>query len=339
MGYRQRMRRQGRRPPRPHGGGDVYAAIDLGTNNCRMLMARPDRNGFRVIDSFSRIVRLGEGLSAGDSLRDDAIDRTIDALKVCATKVGRRGARRLRGVATEACRRAANAEAFLARVEDETGLHLEQISAAEEADLILAGSAQLLGIGSSSALVFDATPKVVDMMSLPLGVVMLAEHLADGAGDAYRAVLDDFDRALADFDARHRVSAEIADGTVQMLGTSGTVTTVGALHLGLTRYDRSRVDGMHLAFDDIEAVVAGVAAMSLDERAAHPCVGRQRADLVGVGCDMLDAICRRWPVGALWIADRGIREGLLLAMMADDDALARPQPAAACGGEAQPSAP
>ena len=208
-------------------------------------------------------------MSAGDRLREDAIDRTIDALKVCAIKVRRRGVRRLRGVATEACRPAANAGAFLARVEDETGLHLEPISAAEEADLILAGSAPLLGAGPSSALVFDigggsieimwvnlegGAPQVVDLMSLPLGVVMLAEHLEDGAGDAYRAVLDGFDGALADFDARHGVSAAIAGGGVQMLGTSGTVTTVGALHLGLTRYDRSQVDGMNLAFDSIDAV-------------------------------------------------------------------------------------
>jgi exopolyphosphatase/guanosine-5'-triphosphate,3'-diphosphate pyrophosphatase len=321
-----------------------------------MLMARPEGAGFRVVDSFSRIVRLGEGLSADDCLRDDAVERTIDALKVCAAKVRRRGAQRLRGVATEACRRAANADAFLDRVAGETGLRLQPISAVEEADLILAGSAPLLGEDRSSALVFDigggsievmwvalggAAPTVVDLLSLPSGVVMLAEHLDDGArpGDAYRAVLGRLDEALADFDARHGISAAVAGGDVQMLGTSGTVTTVGALHLGLGHYDRSQVDGLHLGFDSIDAVVARVAAMGIDERAAHPCIGRQRADLVGAGCDVLDAICRRWPVGSLWVADRGIREGLLLAMMADDDALAGPRRAATRGDEVRPAAP
>jgi exopolyphosphatase/guanosine-5'-triphosphate,3'-diphosphate pyrophosphatase len=338
------------RPPSHHDGA-IYAAIDLGTNNCRMLMARPDDADFRVVDSFSRIVRLGEGLTAGVALRDDAIERTIDALKVCAGKIQRRDVRRVRGVATEACRRATNAPAFLDRVEDETGLCLETISPSQEAGLILAGSAPMLDERSTRALVFDIGggsvevmwvglgadgPTVLDMMSLPVGVVMLAEH-RDG-GD-YAAVLDSLDDALIEFDGLHGISAAIAADDAQMLGTSGTVTTVGALHLGLGRYDRSRVDGLELSFDSIAAVTAGIADMSFDERAAHPCIGRQRADLVGVGCDVLDAICRRWAVGRLWVADRGIREGLLLAMMDDDDALSRRHPATRHGDDAHPSAP
>lgn len=251
----------------------AYAAIDLGTNNCRMLVARPYADGFRVVDSFSRIVRLGEGVAAEGRLSEDAIKRTVNALKVCHAKIKSSGARRIRSVATEACRRADNGEDFLARVKDEACLDLETISPQEEAELTLAGCSPLLDTNRPYALVFDigggstevvwidardpAGPKAVDVISLPHGVVTLTEEFCGrtNCGESYDEIIDLIDRQLADFDQRNSVSKAVATGQVQMLGTSGTVTTLGALHLNLPRYDRSKVDGLRLHFDSINDVV------------------------------------------------------------------------------------
>jgi len=314
----------------------AYAAIDLGTNNCRMLVARPYQDSFRVTDSFSRIVRLGEGLAAEGRLSEDAIKRTVSALKVCQAKIKSSGARRLRSVATEACRRAENGAEFLARVKDETCLELEAISPQEEAELTLTGCAPLLDLRREHALVFDigggstevvwidAThpggPKARDVISLPHGVVTLTEEF-DGhtnTDESYEQIIDLIDRSLGAFDKRNGISNAVAEGRVQMLGTSGTVTTLGAMHLQLRRYDRSRVDGLSLRFDDICDVVSYLGTLDHEQRMQHPCIGPRRSDLIMAGCAVLDAVCRRWPVGSLVVADRGIREGILLNLMLED---------------------
>ncbi len=333
----RRRRRYGRRRG-GDGGLSVYAAVDLGTNNCRMLAAHPAGGGLRVVDSFSRIVRLGERMAATGRLDEAAIVRTVRALKVCSSRMRANGVTRVRGVATEACRRASNSHDFLSLVRAETGLALESISPAEEARLTVAGCAPLLDGVSPHALVFDigggsteitwvaqangAPGRVIDSLSLPYGVVVLAErHGGEAiAADVYDHAVDRVHQDLADFDRLHGIAHEVAGGRVQMLGTSGTATTLGAVHLGLERYDRSRVDGLVVGFDRLSAIGARLTAMSSAERAAHPCIGEGRADLVAVGCMVFDAICRRWPVGRLRIADRGIREGLLIEMMAEDGA-------------------
>ncbi len=315
----------------------AYAAIDLGTNNCRMLVARPYAETFRVIDSFSRIVRLGEGLAGAGRLSQDAIDRTIKALKICATKIATAGQEtRVRAVATEACRRAENADGFLARVKEEVGLDLEAISAQEEAELTLSGCAPLLDRVRPNALVFDigggstevvwidasdpAGPRAIDIISLPYGVVTLHEDFAGSIapGETYGEITALINKNLEDFDQRNGVSKAVSEGRVQMLGTSGTVTTLGALHLHLRRYDRSRVDGMSLQFDHICDVINYLGELSLEDRLQHPCIGPQRGDLILAGCAVLDAVCNRWPVGSLVVADRGIREGILMNLMAKD---------------------
>ncbi len=337
-----------RRPLRRHDGangrgpaaGPVYAALDLGTNNCRLLMATPsvhkDRTpgGFRVVQSFSRIVRLGEGLEACGALNEAACDRAIEALKVCARMVRARKARAVRAVATEACRRAGNGGDFLKRVADETGLDLIPIPAEEEARLTLMGCGALLDPAFPRALVFDigggstelmwvatakdAPPRLLGIDSLPLGVVMLAETVGGGALSAgdYHRLIGRIDARLAPFDAAHGIGDEVAKDAVFMLGTSGTVTTLGGLYLDLPRYDRSRVDGLIMNSSRVSALGAGLAAMTAAERARHPCIGHERADLVAMGCAILEAISRRWPVPRLCAADRGIREGLLMEMMA-----------------------
>jgi exopolyphosphatase/guanosine-5'-triphosphate,3'-diphosphate pyrophosphatase len=314
----------------------IYAAIDLGTNNCRMLVARPTAEGFRVIDSFSRITRLGEGLAGSGKLSRTAMDRTIDALGLCAEKMRRRGVTAARTVATEACRRATNGRAFVEEVESRTGLCLETISPAEEARLALGGCAPLLDPDIPYALVFDigggstellwveldpaGDLSVQGLASLPLGVVTVAEEC--GGGDlckrTYDAVKERIMQLLAPFDLEHALRDRVERGEVQMLGTSGTVTTLGGVHLGLRRYDRSLVDGITIDFSDIVDVNRRLSTMTLRERAHHPCVGRERADLVLSGCAILEGLCELWPVGRLRVADRGLREGMLLDLMRVD---------------------
>ncbi len=312
----------------------LYAALDLGTNNCRMLIARRTRQGFRVVDSFSRITRLGEDVAQSGRLSDDAMERTLKALLVCSKKIQNRNVSFVRSVATEACRRAENAIDFLSRVQSETGLQLEAINPEEEANLALTGCASLLNLNKPKGLVFDigggsteimwieldrfGDPQVVDFVSLPIGVVTVSEEYGqnhDVSAQSYLEIQDYVLSELADFDALNRISQQVHEGQVQMLGTSGTVTTLGAIHLDLSRYLRSKVDGMTLPFKEIDRVSRDLVNMSVEQRAAHPCIGASRADLVIAGCAILEALCKLWPVGELTIADRGIREGILLNLM------------------------
>jgi exopolyphosphatase / guanosine-5'-triphosphate,3'-diphosphate pyrophosphatase len=332
--------RTARQPP-PH-----YAALDLGTNNCRLLIARPARGGFRVIDAFSRIVRLGEGVAASGGLSEAAIARTLEALRVCAGKIAQRKVVAGRYVATEACRRAVNCAAFMARVREEIGIELEIISTAEEARLVVAGCAPLLHPRIPHALVFDigggsteivwlrygigrsgmrgwrARPEILGSISLPFGVVTFTERFGgiEVSPAIYRAMVAEAEAALLPFERAHGISRQVSARRVQMLGSSGTVTTLAGVHLALPRYIRALVDGSTLTFRQIELVSRHLAGLDIEGRAANPCVGRERADLVLSGCAILDAICATWPVGRLRVADRGVREGILFDLMQGDPA-------------------
>jgi len=320
------------RPPQP-----TYAALDLGTNNCRLLVARRAAIGFRVVDAFSRIVRLGEGLEATGALSAPAMARTIEALKVCAGKIRHRDVAGGRYVATEACRRAANCMEFLDRVREEVGLDLEIISTAEEARLVVTGCAPLLHPRIPYAVVFDIgggsteiawlrqdggrSPQprleILGSVSLPFGVVTFTERFGgiEVTPAIYRAMVAEAEAALTPFEREHCIRREVRARQVQMLGSSGTVTTLAGVNLSLPRYIRALVDGCMLTFDQIEIVSRHLAGLDLEGRAANPCVGRERADLVLSGCAILDAICSIWPVGRLRVADRGIREGILFDLM------------------------
>jgi len=314
---------------------NVYAAIDLGTNNCRLLIARPTPDGFRVIDSFSRIVRLGEGVSANGELSEGAIERTIEALKICSEKMEKQGVTHAHSVATAACRYASNREHFTERVLEETGIELEVISAAEEARLAVSGCVSLFDDDSDYAFVFDigggsteliwATIdqpgefQILEWTSMPCGVVSLAEEYGGGniSENMYADMVADVERRLAPFEARHRLSAFIKNGQVQMIGTSGTVTTVAGIYLGLQRYDRNRVDGLWIERDHINGISHKLASMTYEERVAEPCIGVERADLVVAGCAIWEAISNTWACERLRVADRGLREGVLLDLMAE----------------------
>ena len=308
-----------------------YAALDLGTNNCRLLIARPQGDGFAVVDAFSRIVRLGEGLAHSGALSDAAIERTIAALRVCADKLKRRNVTLARSVATEACRRASNGAPFIARVLEETGIHLDIISAEEEARLAVLGCHALLEPGSGPALVFDigggstelvlvdadtTVPRVRDWHSAPWGVVSLTEsagggNTAEERARAYKRMRTLVAESFAPFAAR----LPRPGGVPRLLGTSGTVTTLASVHLGLERYDRSQVDGLIAPSAAMRTISQELAGMSLAERAKLPCIGRERADLVVAGCAILEGILDLWPAERLGVADRGIREGILRRLM------------------------
>src|SRR5437870_7360610 len=319
-------------------GTEVYAALDLGTNNCRLLIACPTADGFRVVDSFSRIIRLGEGISSTGSISDAAIERAIAALTICSDKIRFRKARRLRLIATEACRAADNADRFRERVAAETGIKLEVIDRETEATLAVIGCSPLLDPRGRGAILFDigggstelvrierdpedpnASPRIKAWMSIPLGVVTLAEHFGgrDVTLESYAKMVDEVAQYVAPFGAEH--GADLRD--MHMLGTSGTVTTLAGIHLNLARYDRRRIDGIWMNDADISATVTRLLGMSYQERANNNCISIERADLVLAGCAILDAIRDAFPMPRLRVADRGLREGMLVEMMREDGVL------------------
>jgi exopolyphosphatase/guanosine-5'-triphosphate,3'-diphosphate pyrophosphatase len=316
----------------------VYAALDLGTNNCRLLIACPAGNGFRVIDSFSRIIRLGEGISASGCISDAAIERAVAALSVCRDKIASRKAKRLRLIATEACRAASNAEGFRDRVAAETGIRLEVIDRETEAALAMLGCSPLLDQSGRGAILFDigggstelvrierdpqqqnAVPRIRAWMSIPLGVVTLAEHFGgrDVTAQSYALMVQEVAKHIAPFAAEY--GADLRD--MHLLGTSGTVTTLAGVHLNLPRYDRRRVDGIWMNNADVTATIARLLRMSYQKRASNRCISVERADLVLAGCAILDAIRDAFPLPRLRVADRGLREGMLVEMMREDGAL------------------
>lgn len=324
----------------------VYAALDLGTNNCRLLVAVPTRPGrFRVIDAFSRIVRLGEGLSATGRLSDGAMERALEALQVCADKLGMRNVTRSRLIATEACRSAANGAHFIRRVEAETGLTLEIIDRETEARLAVSGCGSLverstdavvlfdIGGGSSEIALIDVSCRrshrlanhIVSWTSLPVGVVSLAERFGGRhvTREAFDAMVGAVSEHLAAFEGRHGLAHLASGPRFHLLGTSGTVTTLAGIHLGLERYDRRRVDGLWMDSANVDRMIETLLGWKFEDRVANPCIGADRADLVLAGCAILQAIREVWPSERLRVADRGLREGILSELMLSDGAWRR----------------
>jgi exopolyphosphatase/guanosine-5'-triphosphate,3'-diphosphate pyrophosphatase len=319
-------------------GSGVYAALDLGTNNCRLLIACPVGDSFRVIDSFSRIIRLGEGISATGRISDAAIGRAVAALSICRDKIKTKNATRLRLIATEACRAADNADSFRDRVAAETGIRLEVIDRETEARLAVIGCSPLLDPNGRGAILFDigggstelvrierdpaqhnTAPRIKAWMSMPLGVVTLAEHFGgrNVTGESYALMVQEVAKYIAPFAAAHGDDLK----GMHLLGTSGTVTTLAGVQLNLVRYDRRRIDGVWLKDSDVTATIARLLGMSYQQRADNNCIGVERADLVLAGCAILDAIRNAFPLPRLRVADRGLREGMLVEMMREDGAI------------------
>lgn len=341
----------------PASAGRRYAALDLGTNNCRLLVAEARGNGYRVVDAFSRIIRLGEGISGCGRIGAPAMDRAMEALEVCARKLENARVDRFRLIATEACRTAVNGPEFVERVAREVGLDLEIVSRETEARLAVAGCSTLIDRGAEGVVLFDIgggsseivwvdlsgrhrltgvaiTRCIRAWTSLPVGVVSLAERHGGVEVDAikFEAMIDDVSCLLERLDQGGALDRVVGRGRVHLLGTSGTVTTLAGVHLGLERYDRRRVDGTWLHERDVDAMIGRILAMPFHERVANPCIGADRADLVLAGCAILEAIRRRWPCRRLRVADRGLREGILMELMAQDRTGRPPTPARASAG-------
>jgi len=316
--------------------GPTYAALDLGTNNCRLLVARATRDGFRVIDAFSRIIRLGEGITSSGVLSEPAILRAVDALRVCGAKMRNRGVTRSRLIATEACRSAGNGFDFLERIRSEVGIELEIVDRETEARLAATGCTPLVDPAAEGVILFDIGggsselvrlsrcsptehgpphPEIEAWISIPIGVVTLAER--HGGVTVNR---ESFEAMIAEVAVHVDRFASEHGGTegLHMLGTSGTVTTIAGVYLDLPRYERRRVDGCWLNNTQVTDVVERLLAMSYEDRVANPCIGAERADLVLAGCAILEAIRRAFPCDRLRVADRGLREGMLVQMMRQD---------------------
>ncbi len=339
-------RRSGAKPGKPAPSSapasrQAYAAIDLGTNNCRLLIARAQGENFMVIDAFSRVVRLGEGLAQSGRLSDEAMERALGALKVCSQKLRRRNVHLARSVATEACRRASNGQAFIDRVREETGIVLDVISAQEEARLAVLGCHVLLERGEGPAMIFDigggstelvlietgdVVPRILDWQSVPWGVVSLTESFPaeEGEDDAQRLaryhemrrkVADSFRQFSRRLEPFRTIPRDEGEDSPRLLGTSGTVTTLASVHLGLEQYDRQAVDGLIVPAQAMRTIASDLSGMDFGQRADLPCIGHDRAELVVAGCAILETILDLWPATKLGVADRGIREGILRSLM------------------------
>lgn len=322
-----------------------YGALDLGTNNCRLLIATPAGRSFRVVEAYSRIVRLGEGLSQTGRLSDAAMERALAALKVSAEKVRRRKVVRLKAIATQACRAAENGKEFVARVAAETGLNLQIITPREEAQLSVAGCLNLLDRSSQAALVVDVGGGSTELswvdltgegletelskftasrlpikawLSIPVGVVTLAERFPEGvrATDSwFRAMVETVKDEISEFRHADEMRPLFDADQAHMVGTSGAITSLAGMHLGLARYDRSQVDGIWMTRAECEKAARGLLGLSPQERAEQPCIGPDRADLVLAGAAILQAVQELWPCVRVRVADRGLREGILMTLM------------------------
>src|SRR3954462_15019082 len=315
-----------------------YGALDLGTNNCRLLIATPQAGGFRVVEAYSRIVRLGEGLAAPGRLSEPAMERALAALKVSAEKLRRRRVVRLRAIATQACRMAENGPAFLDRVFDETGLRLQIIPPQEEARLSVAGCLNLIDRTADAALVVDVgggstelswvdlkgappsgMPPLRAWLSVPIGGVTLAERFPEGEMATevwFRAMVDTVKTEIAAFKRADGLREVFDADRAHLIGTSGAITSLAGLHLELPRYDRNQVDGIWMTRDDCDAAAGRLLSLNARERADQPCIGPDRADLVLAGGAILQAVQELWPCSRVRVADRGLREGILLSLMA-----------------------
>ena len=315
---------------------EPYGALDLGTNNCRLLVARPVGQRLEVVDAFSRIVRLGEGLGLTGRLNEAAMDRTIEALRVCSNKLKWHGVVTRRLIATEACRQAENGEAFISRVREDVGLELEIIDRQTEANLAASGASPLIEAGAPSAVIFDIGGGSTEVMwmeahgerhqikawiSLAAGVVTLSERLGGGGDislETFMAMRAEVKRLLQPFVDEVSQFAGSPPVPGHLLGTSGTVTTIAGVHLNLRHYDRAKVDGSWLSNSEAERVTKRLLKMSHEQRVQNGCIGRERADLVLAGCAILEEIRVSFPAQRIRVADRGLREGILIQMMQAD---------------------
>jgi len=342
-------------------GASTYAAVDLGTNNCRLLIARDAGESFRIIDSYSRVVRLGQGLAATGQLSEESMDAAVEAIAVCASKMKAKRVKRWRCVATEACRRASNGAAFLQRVKDETGISLEVISPRVESRLAVMGCMNLVDTTKDVSLVIDIgggstelswvdvrklreespdrklhRPPISAWASLPIGVVTLSELVPEIEDKSvwYDELRNVVRQKIKEQGCETRFTNLFQQGRGHLIGTSGTITSLAGIHLKLPYYQRAKVDGLWLRSADAVSVARDMGSRSFEDRAKEPCIGTDRASLLVAGCAITDVLCEMWPSKMIRVADRGLREGILIGLMQKRQRLMPPP-----GEDAQRNAP
>jgi len=340
----RRRRPYGRKP-------NAYAALDLGTNNCRLLVAKPTGNSFKVIDSYSKVVRLGRELNSTGRLSNDSMDAAVEAIGVCAKKMKNRSVKRWRCIATQACRQAENGEAFLARVKSETGLTLEVISPRVEARLSVMGCVNLIDTAKDVVLVVDIgggstelswvdvrrlkdpkgrmrvhRPPISAWASLPIGVATLSERVPEvgDLGERYQSMIDVVRDEIKSAGCETRFTKAFAAGKGHIIGTSGTITSLASVHLKLPYYQRDKIDGLWMKSDDAVRVARDMSQRSVWDRAKEPSIGEDRASLLVAGCAIIDVLCNMWPSERIRVADRGLREGILMGLMQQSQTLSKP---------------
>lgn len=320
----------------------TYAALDLGTNNCRLLIAKPSGDSFQVVDSYSKVVRLGKGLTASGRLSDESIALAVDAIGVCSRKMKAKQVRRWRCVATQACRQASNGEEFLKTVKNETGVSLEIISPRVEARLAVMGCLNLIDMSMDVVLVVDIGggstelswvdvrklrdpdgvirvhhPPISAWASLPIGVVTLSEQIPEHEDRTawYQDMKDRVRQCITDAGCETRFVNTFKSGKGHLIGTSGTITSLAGIHLKLPYYQRDKVDGLWMPANAAVDIARDMASRDFDGRASEPSIGTDRAKLLVAGCAITDVLCEMWPSERIRVADRGLREGMLMGLM------------------------
>ena len=312
---------------------DLYGSIDLGTNTCRLLIAKliPTEDGrvFSPVESLSRVVRFGENLDSGQTgtrrLSPQAVDRALMALEECKKLLQRYNVRHMRCVATAACRYAENTEEFVQEALNKTGIRVEVISPQEESELAVAGCAELFDEQFSHAIVFDIGGgstefvwteilpdqgfRIVDSISFPYGFATSKEDLRDA--DKCLKITQSVSSAVNDFAVEYKIRELFHAGKVQMIGASGTITTLAAIAMDLDRYDKKSVHEVPLCRETLKYVFRYLSNTKYKERVEHPCIGQQRAESIMGGVALFKAIDEVLNIDPIIAADRGVREGIL----------------------------
>jgi len=300
--------------------GPVVAAIDCGTNSTRLLVT----DGSRAVERLMRITRLGEGVDGTGRLSPDAIARTVSVLREFRSAMDRDGVQAVRMSATSAVRDASNREQFMAAAEDVVGIRPEVLSGMEEGRLAFAGATAeldpsngpflVVDIGGGSTELVVGRDEPVGVESMDVGCVRITEKFLhhdpprpEELSDALMEVRDQLEDAV-------RAVPELNDAQ-QMIGLAGTVTTVAAVELGLTEYDRDRIHHFWLTRAAAEDVFRTLATESRAARLGNPGLEEARADVIVGGCVVLVAVLRYFDLSGCLVSESDILDGLASSLL------------------------
>ena len=298
-----------------------YAAIDLGTNTCLLLVAEWDGQELHPLVREMRVVRLGENLDRTGRISSTALDRATAALTEYRDIITSSGCQEMRCVATSAFRDAPNKDELTERIRNITGLEIEEISGEEEARLVHravqeafpeeTGERASVDVGGGSTeIIFDKQGHLHEVHSLPLGSVRLTErHFSHDPPAAVEvaALRDNISTVLEDSGLPTKVAS--------LIGVGGTATTLAAIHLELEDYDPVKVHGRILKQRDLETILERCLALPYEQRVRLPGLHPGRADVIMAGTIILLAIMGHLQDKMIRISDRGIRWGIIAEMI------------------------